>query len=116
MSVSISFRDVCLRIVSIRAIKSTHLSFSRTAQNEMAIPRCRRLTTRLPGIPTLVVTRLNDQHNIKEVDSYVLLPDCSVGTSENNCILVRNALSTSSSMDRGLAGTAARRFFGQVRR
>ncbi|XP_073352956.1 uncharacterized protein [Aegilops tauschii subsp. strangulata] len=48
MSVSISFRDVFLRIVSIRAIKSTHLSFSRTAQNEMAIPRCRRLTTRLP--------------------------------------------------------------------
>ena len=31
--------------------------------------------------------------------------------SENNCILVRNALSTSSSMDRGLAGTAAQRFF-----
>ena len=55
MSVSISFRDVCLRIVSIRAIKSTHLSFSTTAQNEMAIPRCRRLTSRLQGIPTLVL-------------------------------------------------------------
>ena len=27
-----------------------------TAQNEMAIPRCRRLTSRLQGIPTLVVT------------------------------------------------------------
>ena len=58
MSVSISFRDVCLRIVSIRAIKSTHLSFSTTAQNEMAIPRCRRLTSRLQGIPTLVVTKV----------------------------------------------------------
>ena len=57
MSVSISFRDVCLRIVSIRAIKITHLSFSRTAQNEMAIPRCHRLATRLPGIPTVVVAR-----------------------------------------------------------
>ena len=58
MSVSISFRDVCLRIVSIRAIKSTHLSFSTTAQNEMAIPRFRRLTSRLQGIPTLVVTKV----------------------------------------------------------
>ena len=58
MSVSILFRDVCLRIVSIRAIKSTHLSFSTTAQNEMAIPRCRRLTSRLQGIPTLVVTKV----------------------------------------------------------
>ena len=58
MSVSISFRDVCLRIVSIRAIKSTHLSFSTTAQNEMAIPRCRCLTSRLQGIPTLVVTKV----------------------------------------------------------
>ena len=27
MSVSISFQDVCLRIVSIHAIKSTHLNF-----------------------------------------------------------------------------------------
>ena len=58
MSVSISFRDVCPRIVSIRAIKSTHLSFSTTAQNEMAIPRCRRLTSHLQGIPTLVVTKV----------------------------------------------------------
>ena len=58
MSVSILFRDVCLRIVSIRAIKSTHLSFSTTAQNEMAIPRCRRLTSRIQGIPTLVVTKV----------------------------------------------------------
>ena len=58
MSVSISFRDVCLRIVSIRAIKSTHLSFSTTAQNEMDIPRCRRLTSRPQGIPTLVVTKV----------------------------------------------------------
>ena len=58
MSVSISFRDVCLRIVSIRTIKSTHLSFSTTAQNEMAIPRCRRLTSSLQGIPTLVVTKV----------------------------------------------------------
>ena len=58
MSVSISFRDVCLRIVSIRAIKSTHLSFSTTAQNEMAIPRSRRLTSSLQGIPTLVVTKV----------------------------------------------------------
>ena len=55
MSVSISLRDVYLRIVSIRAIKSTHLSFSTTAQNEMAIPRCRRLTSRLQGIPTLLL-------------------------------------------------------------
>ena len=113
MSISISFRDVCLRIVSIHAIKSTHLNFSRTAQNEMAIPRCRHLTTSVKGITTLVVTRQNDQHNVNEADSYVLLLDCSAGTSENNCILVRNALSASSSMDRGLAGTAARRFFGQ---
>ena len=37
-------------VVSIRAIKSTHLSFSTTAQNEMAIPHCRRLTSRLQGI------------------------------------------------------------------
>ena len=58
MSVSISFWDVCLCIVSIRAIKSTHLSFSTTVQNEMAIPRCRRLTSRLQGIPTLVVTKV----------------------------------------------------------
>ena len=58
MYVSISFRDVCLRIVSIRAIKSTHLSFSTTAQNEMAIPHCRRLTSRPQGIPTLVVTKV----------------------------------------------------------
>ena len=58
MSVSISFRDVYLRIVFIRAIKSTHLSFTTTAQNEMAIPRCRRLTSRLHGIPTLVVTKV----------------------------------------------------------
>ena len=58
MFVSISFRDVCLRIVSIRAIKSTHLSFSTNAQNEMAIPRCRPLTSRLHGIPTLVVTKV----------------------------------------------------------
>ena len=41
-----------------RAIKSTHLSFSATAQNEMAIPRFRRLTSRLQGIPTLVVTKV----------------------------------------------------------
>ena len=58
MPVSISFRDVFLRIVSIRAIKSTHLSFSTTAQNGMAIPRCRCLTSRLQGIPTLVVTKV----------------------------------------------------------
>ena len=58
MSVSISFWDVRLRIVSIRAIKSTHLSFSTTAQNEMAIPRSPRLTSRLQGIPTLVVTKV----------------------------------------------------------
>ena len=58
MSVSISFRDVCLHIVSIRAIKSTHFSFSTTAQNEMAIPCCHRLTSRLQGIPTLVVTKV----------------------------------------------------------
>ena len=58
MFVSISFQDVYLRIVPIRAIKSTHLSFSTTAQNEMAIPRCRRLTSRLQGIPTLVVTKV----------------------------------------------------------
>ena len=58
MYVSILFRDVCLPIVSIRAIKSTHPSFSRTAQNEMAIPRCRCLTSRLQGIPTLVVTKV----------------------------------------------------------
>ena len=115
MSVSISFRDVYLRIFSIRAIKSTHLNFSTTAQNEMAIPSYRPLTTSVPGIPTLVVTRYNDQLNLKQVDSYILLPDCSAGTRENNCILVGNALSTSSSMDRGLAGTAARRFLGQAR-
>ena len=47
-----------VRIVSIHEIKSTHLSFSRTAQNEMAIPRCRRLTSRLQVIPTLVVTKV----------------------------------------------------------
>ena len=39
-------------------VKSTHLSSSTTAQNEMAIPRCRRLTSRLQGIPTLVVTKV----------------------------------------------------------
>ena len=55
MSVSISFQDVCPCIVFIRAIKSTHLSYSTTVQNEMAIPRCRRLTSRLQGIPTLVL-------------------------------------------------------------
>ena len=58
MSVSISFRDVCLCIVSIRAITITNLSFSTTAQNEMAIPRCRHLTSRPQGIPTLVVTKV----------------------------------------------------------
>jgi len=87
MSVSISFL--------VYAIKSTHLSFSTTAQNEMAIPRCRPLTTSVPGIPTLVLTRWNDQPNLKEADSCVLLHDCSAGTSKNNYILVWNALSTS---------------------
>ena len=58
MSVSISFQDVYLSIVSIRTIKSTHLSFSTNAQNEMAIPRCHHLTSLLHGIPTLVVTKV----------------------------------------------------------
>ncbi|XP_040244763.1 uncharacterized protein [Aegilops tauschii subsp. strangulata] len=45
---TIDERDVCLHIISICATKSTHLSFSTTAQNEMAIPSCRPLTTSLP--------------------------------------------------------------------
>lgn len=49
MSVSVSF---------LSAQSKAHLSFSTTAQNEMAIPRCRRLTSRLQGIPTLVVTKV----------------------------------------------------------
>ena len=58
MFVSILFWDAYLRMVSIRAIKSTHLSFSTTAQNDMAIPRCCRLTSCLQAIPTLVVTKV----------------------------------------------------------